>query len=353
MSVEAKSLKIEKMNKWFGSNHIVKDFSIDVEPGEFLVLLGPSGCGKTTALRTVAGLEEANSGKILIGETDVTNMLPKLRNISMVFQSYALYPHKTVAENIGFPLKVRKVSGAERDNAILEAARQVQMEQYLERYPKQLSGGQRQRVALARAIIRRPDIFLMDDPLSNLDAKLRVSMRAELKRMQHELGVTTIYVTHDQVEAMTLASRVVIMSEGILQQVGTPKEVYSNPANAFVGGFMGSPSMNFVEGSLDNGLFQRNDQKVQLETTSSHPNVLMGFRPEDAEIVDHDSAHLSGKVFTSELVGDYTLVTIEIDSLHLTIKMPSDFEADYDKMVSIKINPQKIYFFDSKTQERI
>ncbi|MFZ9068501.1 MAG: ABC transporter ATP-binding protein [bacterium] len=341
------------MNKWFGSNHIVKDFSIDVEPGEFLVLLGPSGCGKTTALRTVAGLEEANSGKILIGETDVTNMLPKLRNISMVFQSYALYPHKTVAENIGFPLKVRKVSGAERDNAILEAARQVQMEQYLERYPKQLSGGQRQRVALARAIIRRPDVFLMDEPLSNLDAKLRVSMRAELKRMQHELGVTTIYVTHDQVEAMTLASRVVIMSEGILQQVGTPKEVYSNPANAFVGGFMGSPSMNFVEGSLDTGLFQRNDQKVQLETTVSHSNVLMGFRPEDAEIVDHDSAHLSGKVFTSELVRDYTLVTVEIDSLHLTIKMPSDFEADYDKMVSIKINPQKIYFFDSKTQERI
>jgi multiple sugar transport system ATP-binding protein len=353
MSVEAKSLKIEKMNKWFGSNHIVKDFSIDVEPGEFLVLLGPSGCGKTTALRTVAGLEEANSGKILIGETDVTHMLPKLRNISMVFQSYALYPHKTVAENIGFPLKVRKITGAEKDNAIMEAAKQVQMEPYLERYPKQLSGGQRQRVALARAIIRRPDVFLMDEPLSNLDAKLRVSMRAELKRMQHELGVTTVYVTHDQVEAMTLASRVVIMSEGVLQQVGTPKEVYENPSNAFVGGFMGSPSMNFVEGSLGDGIFQRSDQKIKLETNLANPSVLMGFRPEDAEIVDHDSSYLSGKVFTSELVGDYTLVTIDIDNLHLTIKMPSDFEADYDKVVSIKINPQKIYFFDSKSQERI
>ena len=215
-----------------------------MEKGEFVVLLGPSGCGKTTALRMIAGLESVDSGEIEIGDSVVTNKLPKFRNISMVFQSYALYPHKTVSENIAFPLKVRKISGDARDKAILDAAKQVHMEDLLDRYPRQLSGGQRQRVALARAIVRQPDIFLMDEPLSNLDAKLRVHMRTELKRMQHEMGITTVYVTHDQVEAMTLANRVAIMNEGVLQQIAPPKEIYGNPKNVFVAGFMGSPAMN-------------------------------------------------------------------------------------------------------------
>ena len=252
----ARRLSIEGLNKWFGSNHVVKDLSISVEPSEFLVLLGPSGCGKTTALRIIAGLETADSGEVLLGDTDVTNELPKYRDIAMVFQSYALYPHKTVAENIGFPLKVRGLKPDERAVAVRDAAAQVHMEDLLERYPRQLSGGQRQRVALARAIVRRPSAFLMDEPLSNLDAKLRGYMRAELKHMQHELGVTTVYVTHDQVEAMTLAHRVAILDEGALQQIGTPREVYDNPANLFVAGFMGSPPMNFIHGSIENGRFE-------------------------------------------------------------------------------------------------
>ena len=235
---------IRNLNKFYGTVQAVKDFSITVEPGEFLVLLGPSGCGKTTALRMMAGLEATSSGQIIISEEDVTNLQPKFRDIAMVFQSYALYPHKTVSENIGFPFKVRGIKGKERDNAVKEAASQVRMEHLLDRYPKQLSGGERQRVALARAIVRRPAVFLMDEPLSNLDAKLRIYMRAELKRMQHELGVTTVYVTHDQVEAMTLAHRVAIMNQGVLQQVGSPREVYDKPSSLFVAGFMGSPPMN-------------------------------------------------------------------------------------------------------------
>jgi len=218
----AQRLLLRSLNKSFGAVHVVKDLSIDVAPGEFLVLLGPSGCGKTTGLRIIAGLETADSGQVVLGDTDVTNILPKYRDVAMVFQSYALYPHKTAAENIDFPLKVRGVSKQERELAVRDAAAQVHMEDLLDRYPRQLSGGQRQRVALARAIVRRPSVFLMDEPLSNLDAKLRGFMRAELKRMQHQLGVTTVYVTHDQVEAMTLAHRVAIMDRGVLQQIGPP-----------------------------------------------------------------------------------------------------------------------------------
>jgi len=236
----AKRLVIKDLNKSFGSVHVVKDLNLDVAPGEFLVLLGPSGCGKTTALRMIAGLEQADSGSITLGDIDVTFLPPKYRDVAMVFQSYALYPHKTVAENIGFPLKMLRVEKSTREKAVRDAAAQVQMENLLERYPRQLSGGQRQRVALARAIIRRPSAFLMDEPLSNLDARLRGFMRAELKHMQHEHGVTTIYVTHDQIEAMTLAHRVAIINDGVLQQLGTPKEVYNDPANLFVAGFMGS-----------------------------------------------------------------------------------------------------------------
>ncbi len=224
---------------------------MQIEPGEFLVLLGASGSGKTTALRILSGLETATAGRVLIGDRDVTDILPKYRDISMVFQSYALYPHKTVAENIGFPLKVRKVPQAEQDVQIRDAAAQVQLGELLHRYPRELSGGQRQRVALARAIIRRPSVFLMDEPLSNLDAKLRGHMRAELKHMQEKLGITTIYVTHDQIEAMTLAHRVAILERGVLQQLATPAEIYNNPANLFVAQFIGSPPMNVVEGALE------------------------------------------------------------------------------------------------------
>ena len=256
---------------------MVKDLDLEVAPGEFLVLLGPSGCGKTTGLRMIAGLEVADSGQVLLGESDVTNVLPKYRDVAMVFQSYALYPHKTVAENIGFPLKVRGVPPAERARTVREAAAQVHMEDLLERYPRQLSGGQRQRVALARAIVRRPSVFLMDEPLSNLDAKLRGYMRAELKHMQHELGVTTVYVTHDQVEAMTLAHRVAVMDQGVLQQIGPPREVYDQPANLFVAGFMGSPPMNLVSGEVASGRFE--GQGVSLPVEAARRRGGAGLPP--------------------------------------------------------------------------
>ncbi|MGH8513503.1 MAG: ABC transporter ATP-binding protein, partial [Gammaproteobacteria bacterium] len=239
-------VRFDKVQKYFGPVKVLEQFDLDVAPGEFLVLLGASGSGKTTALRILSGLETATAGRVVIGERDVTNILPKYRDVSMVFQSYALYPHKTVAENIGFPLKVRRVARAEMDSAIREAASQVQLGDLLDRYPRELSGGQRQRVALARAIIRRPSVFLMDEPLSNLDAKLRGYMRAELKHMQQALGITTIYVTHDQIEAMTLADRIVVMHDGLVEQIGTPLELYDRPDNLFVASFIGSPAMNFL-----------------------------------------------------------------------------------------------------------
>src|SRR5687767_7822564 len=242
-------VKFDKVQKYFGPVKVLEQFDLDVAPGEFLVLLGASGSGKTTALRILSGLETATAGRVVIGERDVTNILPKYRDVSMVFQSYALYPHKTVAENIGFPLKVRRVARAEMDSAIREAASQVQLGDLLDRYPRELSGGQRQRVALARAIIRRPSVFLMDEPLSNLDAKLRVQTRAELIELHRRVTTTVIYVTHDQVEAMTMGDRIAILDEGVLQQVGPPQDVYAQPANLFVARFIGNPPMNTVTGS--------------------------------------------------------------------------------------------------------
>ncbi len=290
---------------------VLEEFNLDVGPGEFLVLLGASGSGKTTALRILSGLETATDGRILIGERDVTHVLPKYRDISMVFQSYALYPHKTVAENIGFPLKVRKIAQAEQEKAIREAAAQVQIDQLLDRYPRQLSGGQRQRVALARAMVRRPSVFLMDEPLSNLDAKLRGHMRAELKHMQTTLGTTTIYVTHDQIEAMTLAHRVAILEKGVLQQLDTPAKIYNDPANLFVAQFIGSPPMNIVHGGLEGSSFQTRGAKVEVPVAGRVEKAILGVRPEDCAVVGGDKGHIQGEIYAVELIGDHTLVTIK------------------------------------------
>ena len=360
----ARRLSIQGLNKWFGSNHVVKDLSISVEPSEFLVLLGPSGCGKTTALRIIAGLETADSGEVLLGDTDVTNELPKYRDIAMVFQSYALYPHKTVAENIGFPLKVRGLKPGERAEAVRDAAAQVHMEELLERYPRQLSGGQRQRVALARAIVRRPSAFLMDEPLSNLDAKLRGYMRAELKHMQHELGVTTVYVTHDQVEAMTLAHRVAILDDGALQQIGSPREVYDNPANLFVAGFMGSPPMNFIRGSIENGRFESGGGvSVAVEgeggagagaAVRDGAAVVMGFRPEDARVAEPGTDLFDATVYAAELTGDVTLVTVALggDS-SVAIKMPKEYDVDFDRKVAVGFPLERGFLFDAASGDRL
>ena len=248
-------VRLMNIHKSFGAVEVVRGLDLEVQDSEFLVLLGASGSGKTTALRMIAGLESVTSGLVLIGDRDVTNVLPKYRDIAMVFQSYALYPHMTVFANIAYPLTVRNQPKAEIEKSVTDVARQVQLDSLLDRYPRQLSGGQRQRVALARAMIRRPAAFLMDEPLSNLDAKLRGYMRAELKHMQHQLGITTIYVTHDQIEAMTLAHRVALLEKGVLQQLDTPAKIYNSPANLFVAGFIGSPPMNLLDGELADGQF--------------------------------------------------------------------------------------------------
>ena len=346
-------VKFDKIGKSFGAVRVLENFDLDVAPGEFLVLLGASGSGKTTALRILSGLETATAGRVLIGDRDVTNVLPKYRDISMVFQSYALYPHKTVAENIGFPLKVRKVPKAEQDVAIRDAAAQVQLDKLLERYPRELSGGQRQRVALARAIIRRPSVFLMDEPLSNLDAKLRGHMRAELKHMQHAFGTTTIYVTHDQIEAMTLAHRVAILEKGVLQQLASPAEIYNNPANLFVAQFIGSPPMNIITGSLQNKTFLTQGSKVAVEVGGRVEKALLGVRPEDCAIVAPTKGDIEGEIYTNELIGDHTLVTVKTGGDFVAVKASKDYAGKSGEKVGIATTTARTFVFDANTGARI
>ena len=257
----------------------VNKLNLEVKDGEFLVLVGPSGCGKSTSLRMLAGLEEVDSGRILIGEKDVTHVAPKDRDIAMVFQSYALYPHMSVAENMGFALKIAGIPKEERDRRVLEAAKLLDLEAFLDRKPKALSGGQRQRVAMGRAIVREPQVFLMDEPLSNLDAKLRVATRTQIAALQRRLGITTVYVTHDQVEAMTMGDRVAVLKDGVLQQVDTPRNLYDNPANAFVAGFIGSPAMNLLKTSVSGGKAQLGKLSIDVPA-SAGSSVIVGIRPE-------------------------------------------------------------------------
>ena len=348
MDVELKGL-----TKSFGKVLAVNNMDLEIEQGEFLVLLGPSGCGKTTALRMIAGLETIEKGELYIGGILMNEVLPKYRDVAMVFQSYALYPHMIVEENIGYPLKMKGVKGQEKTDAILRAAKQVQLEEFLNRYPKQLSGGQRQRVALARALVRRPKVFLMDEPLSNLDAKLRGQMRSELKHLQHELNITTIYVTHDQIEAMTLASRVAIMNEGVLQQIDTPKNIYNNPANLFVAGFIGSPSMNFIKGDIENGQFVANGCLIKNIEKDPMKDVILGIRPEDMEIVNNEPSHIQAMIYSIELTGEQTIVTSKLDSNFITIREDKDYESDLDIPVKIKVDITKSFLFDSLSGKRI
>jgi multiple sugar transport system ATP-binding protein len=312
----------------------VIDLNLEIADGEFLVLVGPSGCGKTTALRMVAGLEDITGGELRIGDRRVNEVAPKDRDIAMVFQSYALYPHMTVAENIGFGLKLRKMPKEEINRRVQEAAKMLALEENLDRRPKQLSGGQRQRVAMGRAIVREPQVFLMDEPLSNLDAKLRVQMRGEISRIQQRLGVTTIYVTHDQIEAMTMGTRVAVMKRGLLQQVDTPQFIYDNPANLFVAGFIGSPPMNLCEVGLsaDNGVITAHagDQRIVIseELVAKRPGlaaaaqagrkVVLGIRPEnmeDASLVGGpvEGRTLKAKVDITEALGSEVMVHFGVD----------------------------------------
>ena len=349
------SVAFRDVVKRFGTFTAIPDLTLDVRDREFLVLLGPSGCGKTTTMRMIAGLEDATAGDIFIGDVRVNGVLPKYRDVAMVFQSYALYPHLSVEDNIGYPLKIRKVPKGERDRQVLEAARKVELEGLLARLPRELSGGQRQRVALARAIVRTPRVFLMDEPLSNLDAKLRVQMRAELKHLQRELQVTTVYVTHDQIEAMTLADRVAVMCEGVIEQLGTPKEVYNNPRTLFVAGFIGSPPMNLVPGAVENGVFIGSDLRIEGLGEATAQEAVMGVRPEDVEVVGAEAPEndLVKPIYASELTGDSTLVTVRTGDMLFNVRADKDFEGEIDEDVGIRINRGKVYLFDAKSTRRI
>jgi len=355
MKATARPVRFERVVKRFGEVEVLRDFDLAVEPGEFIVLLGESGSGKTTALRILAGLESASSGRVLIGERDVTDTLPKNRDVAMVFQSYALYPHKTVAENVAYPLDVRGVPKAQQHEQVLRVARQVQLDALLDRYPRQLSGGQRQRVALARAMVRRPSVFLMDEPLSNLDAKLRGHMRAELKHLQQQLGVTTIYVTHDQIEAMTLAHRVALLDRGVLQQLDTPSRIYDDPANLFVAGFIGAPPMNLLRGSLVAGRLTGAGIDVATAVTASIARAVIGVRPEDCRIAAADGcdASLQGRIYAVELIGDHTLITLDLGGQMLTIKGPKDFDRHDGGRLAVGFPASAAFVFDEATGERV
>jgi len=343
-------VQLRNISKRWGDFIGVADFDLTIADREFLVLLGPSGCGKTTTMRMIAGLEEATAGDILIGGKRVNNLDPKDRDVAMVFQSYALYPNMNVYENIRFPLKVRKIPEAEHDTRVRRASAMVELDDFLHRRPAELSGGQRQRVALARAIVREPNVFLMDEPLSNLDAKLRVSTRAQIKNLSHELKVTTIYVTHDQIEAMTLADRVVVMNKGVVQQVGSPTEIYDMPANAFVASFIGSPAMNLMQGTLAGGMFTGPNVTIPGLSGPDGP-VTLGFRAEDA-ILAHEG-QISAPIYSLELLGDATMVTVKAGGALVAVKAAKDFRASIGSPISATISAAICHLFHSGTGARL
>lgn len=362
------NVTIKNVTKRFGKFVAVNNMSLDIEDKEFLVMLGPSGSGKTTLLRCIAGLETPEEGKIHIGDSDVTNVLPKDRDVAMVFQSYALYPHMTVFDNIAFSLKIHKVPIIERTKRVKEVANLLQIGHLLDRRPKQLSGGEAQRVALGRAIIRQPRVFLMDEPLSNLDAKLRLYMRVELKKLQKDLDITTIYVTHDQAEAMTMADRIAVMDSAVLQQVGTPDEIYNHPSNEFVAGFIGSPAMNF----LDCTFAKENKhslkfigegfsltvpewmiETIEKEATSSE--FILGIRPEDmfvqSELKKEDS--IPAVIFEIEPLGFETVVDLTIGDKLLKMRTSTHFKANPGDKLNVVLAKDKMHVFDRKTSKLV
>jgi multiple sugar transport system ATP-binding protein len=331
----------------------VNNIDLEIRDKEFMVFLGPSGCGKTTTMRMIAGLEDPTAGEIRIDGEIVNEVDARDRDVAMVFQSYALYPNMTIYDNIRFPLKMRGIPSADHDRLVRKAAAMVELEDYLDRKPRALSGGQRQRAALARAIVRQPQVFLMDEPLSNLDAKLRLTMRGQLKHIQRQLQTTTIYVTHDQIEAMTLADRIAVMHKGEIQQIGTPDEVYNQPANIFVAGFIGSPPMNLIKGTLEGGTFVGPDTRIEGAGTGSRPRVVLGVRPEDMEIAVGKDAHLASKLYSLEPTGDLTLVTAWAGEQLVVAKAARSFRQAIDTPIAFNFPPDRIYLFDGETGSRL
>ncbi len=340
----------------------VNELDLEISDGEFLVLVGPSGCGKTTALRMVAGLEEITAGQVKIGERVVNRVPSKDRNIAMVFQSYALYPHMTVFDNLAFGLKLLKKPKDEIKKRVEDAAKILNLEKFLDRKPKALSGGQRQRVALGRAIVREPAAFLMDEPLSNLDAKLRVQTRAEILRIQRRLDTTTIYVTHDQVEAMTMGDRIAVMSNGLLQQVGTPPDLYDKPVNLFVAAFIGSPAMNFARAKAENGDIVLGTVKldqagaVAKAVNDSGKELVVGFRPEDLELANGQpdgGVRIPAKIDVVEYLGNQELLHTDAEGTEIIALVPSDRRCAPGDKVEFSVAPDKLHIFDPETEERV
>lgn len=357
---------IDGVNKWYpGDVHAVKDMDMEIIEGEFLVFVGPSGCGKTTLLRMIAGLEQISSGTIRIGDRVINKVPPKDRDIAMVFQNYALYPTMKVFENIAFPLKMRRTAKMEIRPSVMNVAGRLGIEELLERRPGALSGGQRQRVALARAMVRQPRLFLMDEPLSNLDAKLRVNMRREIVALQRDLGVTTIYVTHDQTEAMTMGTRIAVMKDGVLQQIGSPREIYSRPQNLFTAQFIGSPPMNVWEGlvRMENGAAELTlgngsiplSGKGKIPVEAFNRPLFIGIRPEHIipAAVDDPSA-ITMKIDSAENTGRETMVFLTAPELPvLTMAASGDFEGQPGEDIAVRLNIDGLHFFDRESSERV
>lgn len=359
------SVTLRNLNKNFGDVRAVIELDLEIEDGEFVTLLGPSGCGKTTTLNCIAGLEEASSGQILFDDYVVNDLAPRDRDVAMVFQDYALYPHMTVYENLAFGLKMRRVTTNEVDHRVRQVADILDITSLLDRRPSQLSGGQRQRVALGRAMVRDAVVFLMDEPLSNLDAALRVRTRSEIKALQRELGTTTVYVTHDQEEAMVLSDRMAIMNHGVLQQYTTSYEAYNNPCNRFVAGFIGNPKMNFIEGSVetvDGGwLFSAQRLRLSLPAsagqglrTRNQNDVILGVRPEDIKVGrEQQPGDIEGMVFMVEPVGPVDYVDLMMADIQLMARMDPGHGLVHNDNVRIRMNSEKLYLFDRQSGNRI
>ena len=348
------TVQLNDIKKRYGKIEVIHGVSVDIEDGEFIVIVGPSGCGKSTLLRMVAGLESVSEGEVQIGGVRVNEKEPMDRDIAMVFQNYALYPHMSVRQNMAYSLKIAKVPADEMDRKVDEAAKLLQLEPYLDRQPKQLSGGQRQRVAMGRAIVREPAVFLFDEPLSNLDAKLRVQMRLEIKDLQAKLGITSLYVTHDQVEAMTMADRMIVMNEGIAEQIGTPLDVYQKPKTLFAAQFIGSPAMNVVEGKLKAGKVTLKNGSVLQAKSKLSGDVMVGIRPEHVAVDPSGPLELSVKsaeplgantLLHGQLKGQSEIFTASLQGVHQL--------SDTTNAIKLNISPDDIHLFDQKTGHRL
>ena len=345
-------IELKNINKYYGKVKVLDDVNLEIKPNEFFAFLGPSGCGKTTTLRILAGLEELDKGKILFDDLDITNTSPGSRDIAMVFQSYALYPHMTVFENIAFPLKMDKVAKNKISDLVKQSASKVKIEHLLDRKPGQLSGGQQQRVALARAVVRQPKIFLLDEPLSNLDAKLRLETRVELKNLQKSLNVTTVYVTHDQEEAMTLANRMAVFLEGKIMQVGTPTEIFNNPKTLQVASFIGNPPMNLLEGEIMNNQLTISGVKIKNYEIKkdNFKKIIVGIRPGELNISNEG---IPAKIYLIEQLGDSTIMNLIINDKIVKLKSTENKNFKENSQVFVNINSDKIYLFDPETGLRI